>query len=74
MAGRLGVPELVIAIGFLVVYGGLVGVPATMICRRIGKPWWLGLLALVPIANVVLLWFVATSRWETSPPHTEGSP
>jgi len=37
--------------------------PASQICRRIGFPWWIALLSIVPIANVLLLWFVAYARW-----------
>jgi hypothetical protein len=66
MSGGLGIPELLMMAVFLSVYVGLIGVPAAMICRRIGKPWWFGLFALVPLANIALLWFVATTPWSRS--------
>ncbi len=37
--------------------------PAAKICRRIGYPAALGVLAIVPLANIALLWFVAVARW-----------
>jgi len=60
--GRFGISELIIivvitAISFSVIW------PATRICRRVGFPWWLGLLIVVPLGNVVLLWFVAFADW-----------
>ena len=38
-------------------------VPAWRICRRTGYPGWLGLLAVVPFANLVLLYFIAFADW-----------
>ena len=40
----------------------LIGVPASRICQRLGFSPWLGLLAVIPIVNVLLLWFVAFAR------------
>lgn len=59
---NLALPELTIA---LVIIGALLLIvyPAARICRRLGYPMGLGLLAVVPLANVALLWFVAQSRW-----------
>ena len=37
--------------------------PACRICRRVGFSPWLGVLIILPFANVVLLWFVALARW-----------
>lgn len=63
MMGSLGGPEL----GMLAVMlaGGLVVVafPASRICVRAGFPAWLGLLAVVPLVNIGLLWFVAFTEW-----------
>jgi hypothetical protein len=51
---------------------GLVVVwPAARICSRLGFSPWLGILAMVPIANVILLWFVAVSPWPR-PPLSQG--
>ena len=66
MLGGLGIPELLMVVLSLVAYVGLIGAPAAMICRRIGKPWWFGVFALLPLANVALLWFVATTPWNPS--------
>ena len=38
-------------------------IPAWRICRRTGYPGWLGLLAVVPFANLVLLYFIAFADW-----------
>jgi hypothetical protein len=53
-----------VAMGLFVVW------PAGRICRRIGFSPWLGLFAIVPIANLALLWFVAISDWP-KPPHSQ---
>ncbi|TAK19375.1 MAG: hypothetical protein EPO35_00235 [Acidobacteria bacterium] len=59
----LGLPELLIL--FVLVFGcGVVLIwPAARICKRAGFSPWLGILIIVPIANVVLLWYVAFSPW-----------
>jgi predicted PurR-regulated permease PerM len=58
----MGIPELVVVLAIALM--ALVVVwPAAQICRRLGFPRWLGLLVIVPVANVLLLWFVATAQW-----------
>ena len=37
--------------------------PACRICRKAGYPAAAGVLALIPVLNVVLLWFLAFSEW-----------
>ena len=37
--------------------------PAARICRRAGFSPWLGILSVIPVANILLLWFVALARW-----------
>ncbi|TAM56525.1 MAG: hypothetical protein EPN53_01650 [Acidobacteria bacterium] len=37
--------------------------PACRICIKAGYPSWVGVFALVPGLNLVLLWFVAFSEW-----------
>jgi hypothetical protein len=60
----IGLPEVVIV--FAIVAACLVrGWPAGRICRRLGFSQWLGLLAVVPLGEVLLLWFVALARWPT---------
>jgi len=60
--GRIGLPELIIIVA-IVAISSIVVWPAARICRRVGLPWWLGLLTVVPIANLILLWFVAFADW-----------
>lgn len=38
-------------------------IPVWRICQRTGYPGWLGILILIPIANLVLLYFIAFSNW-----------
>ncbi len=57
-----GLPELVVvlcvaALLLLVIW------PAGRICRRAGFSPLLGVLAVVPVLNVLLLWFVALAEW-----------
>jgi hypothetical protein len=37
--------------------------PTCLVCRRAGFSPWLGVVAIVPIANIVLLWFLALAEW-----------
>ena len=65
MLGSVGLPELVVvlaicAMAFVVIW------PASRICRRTGFSPWLGVLAVVPLADVVLLWFIALAEWPAS--------
>ena len=63
MLGSIGMPELLI-----VLVGGLVIIwPATKICAKAGYSPWLGILVVIPIANVVLLWFLALAEWPARP-------
>ena len=60
--GSVGVPELLVIVAILAV--SLVVIwPAGRICRRAGFSSWLGVLVMVPVANVLLLWFVALADW-----------
>ena len=60
-----GVPEAAIIVA---VFGMLLLVawPAGRICRKAGFSPWLGILAVIPIANVILLWVVALADWPAS--------
>ncbi len=62
MIGTLGFPELLLIFIVILAAAAMV-VPACRICARIGLPSWLGLLAVVPVANVCLLYFVAFTKW-----------
>jgi hypothetical protein len=69
MTGSFGTPELVVLIA-IVMMAFVVIFPAMTICRRLGFSPWLGLLSVVPLANLLLLWFVALAQWprvETDP-------
>jgi hypothetical protein len=69
----LGVPELVILL-IIVGFMGLALVwPASRICKRAGFSPWLGVLIIVPLANVFLLWFVAFTPWPAMPETGQGS-
>jgi hypothetical protein len=37
--------------------------PACRICIKAGYPSWAGVFAMVPVLNVLLLWFFAFSKW-----------
>jgi hypothetical protein len=63
---RMQLPELTLvlflAAGLLVVIW-----PASRICRRAGFSTWLGVLSVVPILNVLLLWYLALAPWPLAP-------
>jgi hypothetical protein len=59
---RFGFPELTITL-VVIAMMLVVVLPAARICRRVGYPAALGILAVVPLANVVLLWFIAFAEW-----------
>jgi hypothetical protein len=61
--GPLGIPELISIVVVMGMGGVLLIWPAARICRRVGFSPWLGLLAAVPLANVILLWVVAFAPW-----------
>ncbi|MCM2315649.1 MAG: hypothetical protein NDJ92_10935 [Thermoanaerobaculia bacterium] len=63
MLGSLGWPELALIAFMAFVSLVVVAFPASRICARAGLPVWLGLLAVVPLVNVGLLWFVAFTDW-----------
>lgn len=63
MIGGITPGEWLVTLGMLAAGVVLVAVPAGMICRKAGLHPALGLLAIVPIANVVLLWVVAFKAW-----------
>ena len=58
----IGIPEIIV-VAVMVMMALVVIWPAATICRRIGLSPWLGIFAAVPLANVILLWFVALSEW-----------
>ena len=68
MSGSVGSPELII-IAAIVVMALLVVWPSGRICRRVGFSPWLGVLAIVPFANILLLWFIAMVPWPATDSH-----
>ena len=65
--GNAGLPELLVVGVIGLLYAAVVVVPATMVCRKAGFSPWLGLLAIVPFANILLLWYLAVARWPNQP-------
>jgi hypothetical protein len=59
--------EYVVIWSVAIVSAAVVIWPATVICRRVGYSPYLGFLAIVPFANLALLWFVAFSPWAEDP-------
>lgn len=59
---RIGMPELGVVMA-MAVMALIVIWPASTICRRLGFSPWLGVFAAVPLANLILLWFIALSQW-----------
>lgn len=52
-------PELVIVL----VVGVLFIWPAARLCAKAGFSPWLGVLVVIPLANVALIWFLALAQW-----------
>ncbi len=48
----------------------LVVIPLAKILGRVGHSQLLAILALIPVANIILLWYIAYSRW----PRAEQNP
>ncbi|MEX1128203.1 MAG: hypothetical protein WD227_16630 [Vicinamibacterales bacterium] len=62
MFSSIGPPELIV-LSLIVAGLGAVIWPAARICTRVGFSPWLSVLAVVPLANLGLLWFVAFASW-----------
>ena len=62
---NVGVPELLVIVAVLAT-SLVVMWPAGRVCRRAGFSAWLGVLVMVPVANVLLLWFIALADWPSS--------
>ena len=59
MSASLGLSELLI----IVVIAACTVLPASLICSKAGYPRWLGALAILPVINVVLAFFLAFVEW-----------
>ena len=51
---------------WMLVIAIVVVIPAWRICQRTGYPGWMGFLILIPIVNLVLLYFIAFSDWPSN--------
>lgn len=47
----------------MLVFAALITLPFCLIFKKAGYSQWLGLLMLLPIVNLVLLYFLAFSSW-----------
>ncbi len=48
---------------WMLVVAVIVVIPAWRICQRMGFPGWFGVLILVPVVNILLLYFIAFNDW-----------
>jgi len=64
---RLGIPELIVLLFMVLPLFLMVAWPASRIMRRLGFPPLLGVLSIVPLANLALLWIVAFIDWPGRP-------
>jgi hypothetical protein len=60
--GSVGLPELVI-VAVLALSLFVAAFPAGRICQRLGFSGWFGLLAAIPVLQILFLWFLAFSEW-----------
>ncbi len=44
-------------------FAAVLVIPAWRLCQRVGYPGWLGLLIVVPMANLILLYVLAFGEW-----------
>ncbi|SFR44427.1 hypothetical protein SAMN05216203_0373 [Marinobacter daqiaonensis] len=51
---------------WMLVMAVLVVVPVWRICQRIGYPGWMAILILIPMVNMVLLYFIAFADWPSN--------
>ncbi len=64
MQGSLGWPVSWFVLVFVMLLGWLVLLPpACLVCRKAGYPAWLGVAVVVPLFNVLLLYFLGLNRW-----------
>jgi hypothetical protein len=69
--GPIGIPEL-LAIGWAVVLGGVVLIlPFWMIFSKAGFSGWMSLTQVVPVVNVIALFYLAFAEW---PVHRHQNP
>jgi hypothetical protein len=49
----------------------LIVIPFWRLCSRIGQSKWLSLLALIPGAALILLWYISFAKWPSIPESSE---
>jgi energy-converting hydrogenase Eha subunit B len=59
MYTSLGLPELFVLVALV----AAVVWPASRVCAKAGYSPWLGLVTILPGANILLLWFLALAEW-----------
>jgi hypothetical protein len=59
LPNTLGLPEMVV----IALIALCTVLPASLICGKAGYPRWLGGLAIVPLLNVILAFFLAFAEW-----------
>ena len=62
----IGMPEFIVVAALCLSLLTVVW-PTARICRRAGFSPWLAVLTIVPVANIVLLWFLALAEWPAAP-------
>lgn len=48
---------------WMLVIAVAVVIPVWRICRRTGYPGWMGIMILVPVINLIFLYFMAFADW-----------
>jgi hypothetical protein len=56
----LGLPWLIVTI--------IAVVPIWQICKRVGYSPWLSLLMLIPLVNLIFIYYLAFSQWPSQKP------
>jgi hypothetical protein len=59
----MGPKETIVIVIMVLAYCAVILFPVARILRRTGYSPWLAIAALIPLANVALLWFIAASPW-----------
>jgi hypothetical protein len=60
---NIGLPEVLLILGIVIIVATLVLVPYWRIFRKAGFPPGLGLLMIIPLVNLVMLYFLAFAEW-----------
>ena len=63
MLGQRGIFELITVLLVGLISAAVVIWPASRVCAKAGYSPWLGLVAVVPGFNLLLLWYLAIAEW-----------